>query len=303
MGCRARRRLDARARAPRASSSRSSTPRRRAFSGEGWDNSVWLVEEQWAFRFPRRAIAMPGVERELAAAAAARTTATGADSGAAVRRRDRASAFAWPFFGASPCSRRRAGRRRPRGRRSDRARRGARPLPARAARDRRHVRTSILRGSCRSIRCAVRTRPSGCAMARELARHGWRSHGGRVGPVRRRDGRCLAPRSDRSVLVHGDLHLRHVLVESGALSGVIDWGDACLGDPSIDLQIAWSLLPPEARASLFGEYGHDRRGAAGCAHACSRSGSARCSRSTRARWATRAFEREACRGFERALID
>jgi aminoglycoside phosphotransferase (APT) family kinase protein len=34
--------------------------------GEGWDNSVWVVEGAWAFRFPRRAIAIPGVERELA---------------------------------------------------------------------------------------------------------------------------------------------------------------------------------------------------------------------------------------------
>ncbi|MCI0636004.1 MAG: phosphotransferase, partial [Actinobacteria bacterium] len=34
--------------------------------GEGWDNSVWAVEEAWAFRFPRRQIAIPGVERELA---------------------------------------------------------------------------------------------------------------------------------------------------------------------------------------------------------------------------------------------
>src|SRR5688572_31310 len=33
--------------------------------GEGWDNSVWVVEETWAFRFPRRDGAIPGVEREL----------------------------------------------------------------------------------------------------------------------------------------------------------------------------------------------------------------------------------------------
>ena len=33
--------------------------------GEGWDNSVWVVEERWAFRFPRRAVAIPGIEREL----------------------------------------------------------------------------------------------------------------------------------------------------------------------------------------------------------------------------------------------
>ena len=31
---------------------------------EGWDNAVWVLDERWAF--PRRAIAIPGVERELA---------------------------------------------------------------------------------------------------------------------------------------------------------------------------------------------------------------------------------------------
>jgi hypothetical protein len=33
---------------------------------EGWDNSIWVVDERYAFRFPRRAIAIPGVEREIA---------------------------------------------------------------------------------------------------------------------------------------------------------------------------------------------------------------------------------------------
>lgn len=31
----------------------------------GWDNVVYLVDDRWAFRFPRRAIAIPGVEREM----------------------------------------------------------------------------------------------------------------------------------------------------------------------------------------------------------------------------------------------
>src|SRR5690349_14249646 len=33
---------------------------------EGWDNTVVLVDETWAFRFPRRSIALPGFHRELA---------------------------------------------------------------------------------------------------------------------------------------------------------------------------------------------------------------------------------------------
>ena len=57
------------------------------------------------------------------------------------------------------------------------------------------------------------------------------------------------------MFLHGDLHLRHVLVDDGSLAGVIDWGDCCTGDPSIDLQVAWSMLPPEGREAFFAEYG------------------------------------------------
>jgi aminoglycoside phosphotransferase (APT) family kinase protein len=63
------------------------------------------------------------------------------------------------------------------------------------------------------------------------------------------------PASTSEVLVHGDLHVRHVLVDGNAIAGVIDWGDVCRGDPSIDLQIAWSLLPADARTRFFDEYG------------------------------------------------
>jgi aminoglycoside phosphotransferase (APT) family kinase protein len=65
----------------------------------------------------------------------------------------------------------------------------------------------------------------------------------------------LLPPPVDAVMLHGDLHLRHVLVEGGALSGVIDWGDACLGDPSVDLQIAWSLLSGDGRVQFLDEYG------------------------------------------------
>ena len=33
--------------------------------GVGWDNTVWLVDERWTVRFPRRAAALPLLEREL----------------------------------------------------------------------------------------------------------------------------------------------------------------------------------------------------------------------------------------------
>jgi len=52
-------------------------------------------------------------------------------------------------------------------------------------------------------------------------------------------------------LVHGDLHLRHALVEvDGAPSGVIDWGDAHLGSPAVDLHLMWALRTSEREAFL-----------------------------------------------------
>ncbi|WP_211765847.1 aminoglycoside phosphotransferase family protein [Kutzneria sp. CA-103260] len=46
---------------------------------------------------------------------------------------------------------------------------------------------------------------------------------------------------------HGDLAPGNVLVRDGRLSAVIDFGGAGVGDPTVDLVIAWNLLPPNAR--------------------------------------------------------
>jgi aminoglycoside phosphotransferase (APT) family kinase protein len=36
------------------------------------------------------------------------------------------------------------------------------------------------------------------------------------------------------VLIHGDLGAEHVLVDGDRITGVIDWGDAAIGDPAVD---------------------------------------------------------------------
>ena len=46
------------------------------------------------------------------------------------------------------------------------------------------------------------------------------------------------------VLLHADLGPDHLLVRDGRLSGVIDWGDARVGDPALDY--AWLLNGPFA---------------------------------------------------------
>ncbi len=56
--------------------------------------------------------------------------------------------------------------------------------------------------------------------------------------------------------VHGDLYSRHLLVdEELRLCGIIDWGDVHLGDPALDLSIAFSFLPPAARTRFRESYG------------------------------------------------
>jgi aminoglycoside phosphotransferase (APT) family kinase protein len=50
--------------------------------------------------------------------------------------------------------------------------------------------------------------------------------------------------------IHGDLSEGNLLVKDGRLSGVIDWSCLGAGDPACELQVAWSLFEPEARAAF-----------------------------------------------------
>lgn len=72
---------------------------------------------------------------------------------------------------------------------------------------------------------------------------------------------CAAPPAKAS-LVHGDLGPAHILIADGAVSGIIDWTDARIVDPALDL--AWLLNgTPEpfaaAAATAYGADGELRR--------------------------------------------
>jgi aminoglycoside phosphotransferase (APT) family kinase protein len=54
--------------------------------------------------------------------------------------------------------------------------------------------------------------------------------------------------------LHGDLHPANVVVQEGTLSGVIDFGEMCAGDPATDLSAAWILLPAGTASRFFGAY-------------------------------------------------
>jgi aminoglycoside phosphotransferase (APT) family kinase protein len=58
------------------------------------------------------------------------------------------------------------------------------------------------------------------------------------------------------VLLHGDLHPRHVYAANGTLTGIIDWGDALYGDPLFDLA-RFSIAGPEPTTAVLNGYGLD----------------------------------------------
>jgi aminoglycoside phosphotransferase (APT) family kinase protein len=223
--------------------------------GEGWDNSVWVVEERWAFRFPRREIAVPLVERELAVLprVASRLPAPVPRPVHVGRPSER---YPWPFFGCEllagvePCD---AELGEP-----DRVELGVelgsflRALHDSATREAADAERALHVDPNRRADMAVRV-PRTRAQLGELERLGSWSASEEVEPLLR-DAEMLAPAADE-VLLHGDLHVRHVLVERGRLSGVIDWGDVCAGDPAIDLALYWSLLSPDGRAAFVAGYG------------------------------------------------
>jgi aminoglycoside phosphotransferase (APT) family kinase protein len=220
---------------------------------EGWDNAVWLVDERWAFRFPRRRIAIPGVERELAVLPAlAPRLPVGIPAPVFAGRP--ALGYPWPFFGAELLPGVEAGDAAL----DDEAR--VRLAPAlggflRVLHDA-EVDDALPIDPNRRSDTPYRVKMTVDRIA-ELEQEGvW--HAPPTVAELFAQAEALPATTD-AVLCHGDLHFRHLLVDSsGTLTGVIDWGDLCRADPAIDLSLLWSFFPPAGRAAFLDAYGELR---------------------------------------------
>ena len=56
---------------------------------------------------------------------------------------------------------------------------------------------------------------------------------------------------------HGDLAAENLLVRDGALTAVLDFGGLSVGDPTVDLVVAWEVLDPPARELFRRQLGVD----------------------------------------------
>jgi aminoglycoside phosphotransferase (APT) family kinase protein len=218
--------------------------------GEGWDMTVWLVDEQWVFRFPRRETVIPGLLNELSQLPRLASllplpipipTYLGEPS----------PDFRWPFYGAPFLP--------------------GRELAAAGLGD------TALAALARPLGEFLRTL-HGASLDADLP----------LDPFRRADMTLRVPKTrgrlaeleqlglwyppreayeaiDAAVelgppeptnLVHGDLHLRHLLVDDdGAAAAVIDWIDLSYNNAGVDLVLYWSVLPPEGRIEFREAYG------------------------------------------------
>jgi len=247
----------------------------------GWDNTAFVVDSQWLFRFPRREIAVPGGRRELTLLPrlAARLPLPIPDPQFVGQPSTR---YPWPFFGA---------RLLPGGELADSGLADSRRAGA-AASVGHFLRTLhdpglvvLVDGSdlpvdpMRRASAPVRARRAREVLDRLVGRRIWptdsdvnrlldqaeRAAAGagsadRVAGAAESDGTLPAGDGasgrDPLVVSHGDLHVRHLLVDrDGSATGVIDWGDLCLADPAADLSIAYFGFCGKARADLLAAYG------------------------------------------------
>lgn len=225
--------------------------------GEGWDNVLWRTGDDTLFRFPRREVAAPGVAREMAvlwALAARLPLAVPQVSFAGAP--DPEARYPWPFFGGTVIP-------------------GVESSDAGLSEDQRAAAARPLGEFLRALHA-----PETAAAVREVFDlpvdpNRRADVAERLGRTRRAWGdlqraRLWSPSEEvievleaarslpaptQTSVVHGDLHFRHLLIDHGRISGVIDWGDVCLAAPGIDLSVYWSFFPPPVRPEFLSAYG------------------------------------------------
>lgn len=222
--------------------------------GAGWDNTAFILDEEFIFRFPRRKIALPLLEAEWCALPKLAhrlplPIPTPQWKGVPT------SHFHWPFIGYrmipgfTACY-----ANLPEGQRASLAEPIARFLAILHATPRSELAQCHIPGDNRSRIDATQLIPKIQTNFAELSLLGLLENQKQLSSIFEHVHHFRAPLN--SYIVHGDFYVRHLLVnEKHQLVGVIDWGDIHLGDPAIDLAIAHNFLPKEAHNAFIKAYG------------------------------------------------
>jgi len=222
--------------------------------GNGWDNSAYLVDEEWLFRFPRRQIAVALLKAEtlLLPRIADRLPLPVPRP---VYVGHPTEDYPWPFTGyrmLPGCTACGAGLSE--AERIDMAEPLGRFLAALHALpleegERANLPTDpLLKLNAKNLKERIEQNLAEALVLRLIESvKPWQ-------PIL--DSIPQLPLPVSSVIVHGDLYMRHLLVDrEHRLAGIIDWGDVQIGDPALDLSIVHSFLPPSAHGIFRRAYG------------------------------------------------
>jgi aminoglycoside phosphotransferase (APT) family kinase protein len=217
--------------------------------GYGWDYTIWVVDDRYAFRFPRRQVGIAGTEREIAVLPKlAPLLPVAVPTPLYVGQPT--DEYPWPSFGSLLLP-------------------GNEISDAGLDDEGRLAVALELAGFLRSLHAVELDEPlpvdiNGRAdmtlrapMAREVISEVeqlgiWQAPPSVTALLE--EAEKLAP-PQLGAVVHGDLHFRQVLVQDRGVTGVIDWVDICRSDPAIDLSMLWSLLDPPQRPAFLEAYG------------------------------------------------
>jgi aminoglycoside phosphotransferase (APT) family kinase protein len=218
--------------------------------GEGWDTMVWLVDGRWVFRFPRRTMVISGLELEMRylpemadhlPLPIPRPTFLGQPS----------ESYGWPFYGAPFLPGRELANSA-----LDDAARAALGGPLGEFLRALHsveLEADLPIDPVRRADMPYRTEQTRDRFA-QLEEAGLWSPPETALEIVEAAANLGPP--DLTAVVHGDLHLRHLLVDDdGRPSAVIDWVDLSRNDPGVDFVLYWSVLPPAGRAEFHIAYG------------------------------------------------
>jgi len=208
---------------------------------EGWDSAAFLVNEVWVFRFPKRRERQAWLESEVAVLGLLRRQPLGLSIPVPAYLGQPSSLYPCGFMGYRFID----GTQGDtvllhRVEREESARRFGRFLSALHSTD---VREAAACGA-RHYESRLEAVAAETVATREMV---WRHL-----PLELKElcqpyleGKCAMPEisEQRRCLVHGDFVDEHVLLDGkGVVTGVIDWGDACLSDPAIDFSGLYAWL-------------------------------------------------------------
>lgn len=231
-------------------------PVRVSLLGTGWDNTAFVINERWVFRFPRRTIAAPLLTHELNILQAVAPTLS-LPVPVPERIGTPTEDFPWLFAGYRMLEGRTACRAN-----LDEAQRSAAAAPLGRFLKELHAFPVAEAKALGAPDDEIGRMDVIKRVSVTLPRLQTLEEAGLLTPQSRRNlvsflEEQTVPTDPRPrALCHGDLYVRHLLVDdAGRPAGVIDWGDLHVGDPAVDLAIAFSFLPPGARDAFWDAYG------------------------------------------------